>query len=380
MPSLNCTAIDSSVFLSNAKRISAAGLPTTGKDLRSVDVDAEYKVIRLLGEGTYGKVHLAQHKKTGTVVALKHMQKEDTKVKDFQREFELSYYLSPHRSIVITFDVAFETKHSFCFVQEYAACGDLFEAIPPQQGLPEDTVKDVMKQIVSAIEFMHSKDIVHRDVKPENVLVFDEALKVVKLTDFGLARKGGTLVKKKNSSIPYTPPEICDAVYNEGYVCETSTDVWSFGVTLYCCMTGNFPWEKADIDDSYYNEFLNWQKRKTVKIPSQWRKFSPRLMRLFRRLLEVKPERRCKIEEIHKYAENKWIRRRNASRYATSEINGDRSDSGEPNLTKLNMMFKASNGGEAMEEKEFRDQRLREWILSLPEGNAGQSNRLSVPT
>ena len=137
-------------------------------------LEEHYEVLKKLGSGTYGKVLLAQCKRTGTEVALKLLPKSTIKMKDFLREFNYSYYLSPHRSILNTFDVAFETPNSYVFAQELATCGDLFEAITPQVGLAEQHAKSMAKQIASALDFMHSKSLVHRDIKPENILLFDE--------------------------------------------------------------------------------------------------------------------------------------------------------------------------------------------------------------
>ena len=67
-------------------------------------------------------------------MALKVLSKKTTKLDDFLREFNISYYLSPHRAIIKTYDVAFESSSAFVFAQEFAPVGDLFEAITPQVG------------------------------------------------------------------------------------------------------------------------------------------------------------------------------------------------------------------------------------------------------
>ena len=85
-------------------------------------------------------------------------------------------------------------------------------------GLEECDVKFVIQQIVSALEFMHEKKLVHRDVRAENVLIFSFDFSKVKLTDFGLTRKAETLVKKRTRSLPTCPPEIWEAVHLEGKV------------------------------------------------------------------------------------------------------------------------------------------------------------------
>ncbi|CAF1571942.1 unnamed protein product, partial [Rotaria sordida] len=90
--------------------------------------------------------------------ALKILPKSTTKYRDFQREYNYSLLLSPHRSIISTYeDRCYQTADAFVIVQEYAPLGDLFESIPPQRGLPEKAVKTIMKQVASALEFMHEK-------------------------------------------------------------------------------------------------------------------------------------------------------------------------------------------------------------------------------
>lgn len=99
---------------------------------------------------------------------------------------------------------------------QFAPYGDLWNRIERNGGLDEADLKTVVKQVASALEFMHSKGLVHRDVRAENVLVFSEDLSRIKLTDFGLTRRTDTLVKKRTRSLPTCPPEIWEAVHLEG--------------------------------------------------------------------------------------------------------------------------------------------------------------------
>ena len=321
-------------------------------------MEEHYDVIKKLGSGTYGKVLLAQCKRTGTEVALKLLPKSTIKMKDFIREFNYSYYLSPHRSILNTFDVAFETPNSYVFAQELAPYGDLFEAITPQVGLSEQHAKSMAKQIASALDFMHSKSLVHRDIKPENILLFDEEFTKIKLMDFGMTKKAGTMVRKVSTGIPYTPPEICEALKGERYTVDTSADVWGFGVLLFCALTGNFPWELAHHRDAFFVEFSQWQKRKTTKVPSQWRRFSPRMMRFFRRLLEVKPDRRGGIKETFKYLDDTWLQIPKSSPENTSETEEASSDP----MDELSAMLE-QHGIETKVNRKFRERRISEWLL-----------------
>lgn len=110
-----------------------------------------------------------------------------------------------------------------------------------------------------------------------------------------------------SGTIPYTAPELCDASRHEGFCVDYSTDVWAFGVLLFCMLTGNFPWEKALPSDSFYQEFIRWQKRRTNVVPSQWRRFTEQSLRMFRRLLSVEQERRCSVKEVFGYFSHSWM-------------------------------------------------------------------------
>ena len=268
-----------------------------------------YTTIRLLSVGSYGKVELGVHKSTGNRVVLKHLQKHKTRLQEFQREFYISCQLSVHPAIAVTYNEPYETVDSFVFAQEYAPCGDLLDAIPPNQGVDETKAKSCLSQTASALDFLHRRQLVHRNIKPENILVFDRDMTVVKLCDFRRTQRKGTHVRKNRQNAPYTPPEICQAIMNEGYIAETCHDVWSFGVLAFCVLTGTFPWDIADQEtDTSYREFSNWQKRRTATVPSGWERFTPRFHRFMRKTLEPKTERRCGVVELSKYLNDPWVK------------------------------------------------------------------------
>lgn len=110
-----------------------------------------------------------------------------------------------------------------------------------------------------------------------------------------------------SGTIPYTAPELCDVSRHEGFCVDYSTDVWAFGVLLFCMLTGNFPWEKALPSDSFYQEFIRWQRRRTTAVPSQWRRFTEQALRMFRRLLSVEQDRRCSVKEVFGYFSHSWM-------------------------------------------------------------------------
>ncbi|KAL2101652.1 hypothetical protein ACEWY4_003413 [Coilia grayii] len=277
------------------------------QNMEKLEINRYYEVIRELGKGTYGKVDLVVHKIRGTKMALKYLRKKTTKLKSFLREYSISLYLSPCPYIINMYGIAFETDDYYIFAQEYASAGDLFDIIPPQVGLPEAVAKRCVHQVAIGLDFLHGRKLVHRDIKPENVLIFDRECRKVKLSDFGMTRRAGSPVKRVSGTIPYTAPELCDASRRDGFLVEPSTDVWAFGVLLFCMLTGNFPWEKALPSDAFYEEFARWQRGRCAQVPSQWRRFTAEALRMFRRLLAIPQERRCSVKDVFTHFDHYWM-------------------------------------------------------------------------
>nr|CAD7199119.1 unnamed protein product [Timema douglasi] len=303
--------------------------------LEDVEMSRDYDVIKTLGEGCFAKVLLATHRRTSTTIVLKAIHTELTGVKDFYREFHYSYHLSPHPNILSVYSVVFKADDCFVFAQEYAPLGDLAGNVRAG-GLPEQACKNIAQQLASALEFLHSKDLVHRDLKLENILVFAADMSKVKLCDFGSTRRDGSLVTKtKCTWHPFIPPEVCEVVSNERYHCRTTADCWQLGIIIFVCLTGCPPWQSADsISDPAYCGFLRWQKRRTTKIPPQFRRFSSRLLRMFRRLLEHKADKRSSVSEVNKYLKDAWMERKSPAATAVgggtsssaAAVSGDKRD------------------------------------------------------
>lgn len=268
--------------------------------LYQTSLDERFTFLRQAGKGTYGTTWIAVDKETNSKVAIKAINKSTTNRTSFKKELKYSKHLSKHENIIRTHDTAFETKTCYVMVQDYASGGDLFDAIEPEVGLNEAKARSYFGQIAHALEFMHSKKLVHRDLKPENVVLGDEEGRSIKLIDFGMTLRTGTHVSRVCGSIPYTPPEICNASDEVGFFVEPSCDVWSAGVLLFCMLTGSFPWEQATMSDLNFAEFVHWQTSQGP-IPHMWKNFSPSLLRLFSRLLALDAKNRCKIGEVHKY-------------------------------------------------------------------------------
>ncbi|KAG9482641.1 hypothetical protein GDO78_011348 [Eleutherodactylus coqui] len=240
-------------------------------------------------------------------MALKLMKKKSTRKENFLMEYCVSLCLGSHPNVIKTLPVAFETSRYFAFAMELATSGDLHSIIVPQVGIPEIMVKRCAMQLAEALDFMHSKALVHRDVKLDNILLFDEDCHYIKLADFGLTRLEGFNISPLRGTVPYSPPELCTLEENDTLELDSSLDVWSFGVLLFCISTGYFPWDTALCKDKLYEQFVLWQTTGNYqKIPSPWRQFTWRALDMFQKLLAVNAMKRCPAIEVQKYLSDPW--------------------------------------------------------------------------
>ncbi|DBB07857.1 TPA: hypothetical protein ACH3X3_009258 [Trebouxia sp. C0006] len=236
-----------------------------------------YHVIDLVGEGSFGKVYKGRRKFTGQITAMKFIMKHGKSEKDIRnlrQEIEILRGLR-HENIILMLD-AFETKTDFCVVTEFAH-GELFEILEDDQSLPEATVQSIAKQLVRALHYLHSNRVIHRDMKPQNILI--GANGVVKLCDFGFARamSCNTMVLTSIKGTPlYMAPELVqEQPYNH------TVDLWSLGVILYELFVGQPPF----YTNSIYS-LIHHIVRDPVKYPSN---ITPEFKSFLKGLLNKRP-------------------------------------------------------------------------------------------
>ncbi|XP_053555622.1 serine/threonine-protein kinase SBK1-like [Bombina bombina] len=281
----------------------------SSKDLRKMEVTDQFDPIQQIGEGSYGKVLLAKHKDSGKPVALKMLAKDRTRLNTFMLEFSTSLCLTSHPHIIDTYAVAFHTFSHFVFVQEMMTAGSLLSIIFQEIGLEEELVKCCVVQIADALKFMHNKGLVHRDIKPDNVLLMDQECHYIKLADFGFTQLEGTNVPSMSWIIPYMAPELCNLGQNDELILHPSLDMWAFGVLIYFALTGNKPWYRAVDDDDKYKSYVHWQSQKNVsRVPTEWIKFTTKARQMFSCMLALNPMERCSMKEITTFIKSQWIR------------------------------------------------------------------------
>ena len=147
-----------------------------------------YKYGRLLGKGAFGKVNLSLHILTGRLVAIKSINKSKIKSERHKSKIEMEKSimktLSSSDYIVKMFET-YETKKHICIVMEYICAGDLLSYIKKRSKLSEPIAKFIFKQIILAIQFIHNHNIVHRDIKLDNILI--DLDNKIKICDFGVS-------------------------------------------------------------------------------------------------------------------------------------------------------------------------------------------------
>jgi fused-like protein len=197
-----------------------------------------YHVLELVGEGSFGKVFRGRRKFTGQFVALKFVSKagkSDAELRALRQEIAILRQLD-HENIILLLDF-FETPRDIVVVTEYAPHGELLNILKDDASLAEPTVRAIAAQLAGALHYLHSRRIMHRDMKPQNVLVSSNG--VIKLADFGFARalSASTVLL---TSIKGTPLYMAPEIYQDRRY-DPSADAWGLGVMLFELATGTPP-------------------------------------------------------------------------------------------------------------------------------------------
>ncbi|KAM4542953.1 serine/threonine-protein kinase D1 isoform 2-T2 [Odontesthes bonariensis] len=290
----------------------------------NVDINSVYQIFpdEVLGSGQFGIVYGGKHRKSGRDVAIKIIDKLRFPTKqECQLRNEVAILQSLQHSGVVNLDCMFETPERVFVVMEKLH-GDMLEMIlSSEKGrLPERITKFLVTQILVALRHLHFKNIVHCDLKPENVLLASaDSFPQVKLCDFGFARIIGE--KSFRRSVVGTPAYLAPEVLrNKGY--NRSLDMWSAGVIIYVSLSGTFPFnEDEDINDQIQNAAFMYPAH-------PWKKISKEAIDLINNLLQVKMRKRYSVDKTlsHPWLQDyqMWLDLRNLEtrmneRYITHE-------------------------------------------------------------
>ncbi|XP_047323893.1 CBL-interacting protein kinase 2-like [Impatiens glandulifera] len=258
----------------------------------------KYELGRLLGQGTFAKVYYARNLETSMSVAIKVIDKEKVMkagmMDQIKREISVMR-LVKHPHIVQLYEIM-ASRTKIYFVMEYVKGGELFKKIAKGK-LKEDIARKYFQQLISAVDFCHSRGVYHRDLKPENILLDENG--ILKVSDFGLSTLSeskckDSLLHTTCGTPAYVAPEV---INRKGYNGKTA-DVWSCGVVLYVLVAGYLPFYDANLMDMYKKI-----SKGEFKYPN-W--FNPEMRTLLSNILDPDPVTRIPIEKI---MEHTWFRK-----------------------------------------------------------------------
>uniref|UniRef100_A0A1I7UWA5 Serine/threonine-protein kinase par-1 n=1 Tax=Caenorhabditis tropicalis TaxID=1561998 RepID=A0A1I7UWA5_9PELO len=280
---------------SHARSTGQSGMSSRSAARRS-DQDVhvgKYKLLKTIGKGNFAKVKLAKHVITGHEVAIKIIDKTALNPSSLQklfREVKIMKQLD-HPNIVKLYQVM-ETEQTLYLVLEYASGGEVFDYLVAHGRMKEKEARAKFRQIVSAVQYLHSKNIIHRDLKAENLLL-DQDMNI-KIADFGFSNTFslGNKLDTFCGSPPYAAPELFSGKKYDG----PEVDVWSLGVILYTLVSGSLPFDGQNL-----KELRERVLRGKYRIPFY---MSTDCENLLKKFLVINPQRRSSLDNIMK---DRWM-------------------------------------------------------------------------
>lgn len=290
-----------------------------------------YEISDELGSGAFSVVRKGFHRETGDIVAIKVIDKgvcSEEEMKYLQREIDIATSLS-HEHVAETIE-CFESDKTLYIVVEYMAGGTLTDVIEKFGCISETSGKLIMHNIFAGLEYIHSKGVVHRDVKPDNVLLTRLALPaVVKLTDFGLARNTTIQVQEPGTTIeddslgpdglmttPVGTPNFVAPEVLHGLPYGKEVDLFSSGVLMYNLLSGRFPFEADDPQ-----ELVRRIKASDYNFPdSEWKYISKEAKSLIAGLLDRSAYTRLTATQALRHPWIRPIARNNGDQAETEDL------------------------------------------------------------
>lgn len=224
-----------------------------GEQNQTLTID-DLEILKVIGKGHFGKVQLVRNKKNNEIYAMKSMSKKEVKSDN------LITRVIEERNLLISFDhpflvsakYALQTPTKILFLTEYVPGGELTTRIQTDIHFSIDRIRYYGAMLVSAIGYLHQKEIIHRDIKPANILIDKDGY--LRLTDFGLV-KTGVMSASCTGTFCGTPEYIApEIIIGESYT--KSVDWWSLGIILYQMFYGIPPYMNANVE-KLYQQILN---------------------------------------------------------------------------------------------------------------------------
>ena len=249
-----------------------------------------YKFIKTIGVGTFGKVKLSIHLPTKEYVAIKILEKSKViaqmGLERIEREIEFLKILN-HPNIIQIYEVI-DAPKNFYIVMEYASGGELFHYIVRKKRLDEKEASFFFTQLIFGIRKIQKKKICHRDIKPENLLLTEK--RIIKIIDFGLSKQYKDTLSSQSGSPCYAAPEMIKGNEYSGLM----IDIWACGINLYAMICGYLPFDDKDnnvVFDKILQGNVVFPDETIVHVSNEAKD-------LILKILTPDPSKRIKIDEI----------------------------------------------------------------------------------
>lgn len=278
-------------------KVDKAKKPEEVKPQRTPTVEDKYDMKDVLGTGAFSQVRLAESKEDGHMHAIKIIDKKALRGKEDSLENEIRVLKRLDHKNVVKLLEAYESKTCVYLVMELVTGGELFDRIVEKGSYSEKDAADLIKQVLSAVAYMHEEGVVHRDLKPENLLYYSpEVDSKIMISDFGLSKMEESGVMATACGTPgYVAPEVlAQKPYGK------AVDVWSIGVISYILLCGYPPF----YDENDANLFAQILKGEFEFDSPYWDDISEEAKDFIRSLMCVNVDNRL---TCHTALEHCWI-------------------------------------------------------------------------
>jgi len=276
-----------------------------------------YKIGKIIGDGNFAVVRECRHRKTGSDFALKVINKAKVRGKEHMIENEILILRQVKHEHIVELIEEFETPKEILLVMELVPGGDLFDAIVEATRFTEKDASHMIRDLASAVQYLHSLKIVHRDIKPENLLVVNKSNGILslKLADFGLSIEVKSPMFLVCGTPTYVAPEILD---ESGY--GLKVDIWAVGVITYILLCGFPPFRSQKQDqEELFDKILRCDYE---FLKPFWDDVSESARDLICRLLVVDVKKRYCAGDIleHPWIQGHTAKTKNIQRQLSAEI------------------------------------------------------------
>ena len=268
----------------------------------------KYKILSKLGDGSYGVVFLAVNIMTKQNIAMKKIKKvKENEIDDMEIKNEIDILSKLDHPNIVKIIEFYSTPKAYYIITDFCSCGELYNQLKHEY--TENQLAVLFYQVLSGLSYLHSKNIVHRDLKLENILISEiekdnntnDKYFWVKIIDFGTAK---IFEKNKNEkavvgSSYYIAPEVLHKNYNE------KCDTWSIGVILYMLIVGKAPFDGQNDEEIIENIEKGEYNSKHKKLLNS----SFEVQDLLKKLLEINVNKRLSSSDALKHS---WFKKFNA--------------------------------------------------------------------